>query len=105
MAERLPQERHLPIPFSREEYVRAHQQVISPEEAEVRARAVYDGDPSEVIGVHVMDGDLLLLAILSEELASRVLAYRPKLSELVDRVRADPEGFLEGWRGALEREP
>jgi hypothetical protein len=46
-----------------------------------------------------MDGDLLLLAALSEEIASRVVAYRPKLKDLVQRVRADPEAFLRSWRG------
>ncbi|HLL47184.1 MAG TPA: hypothetical protein VK399_10780 [Longimicrobiaceae bacterium] len=98
MAEMPPQEPRSQLPFTREEYVRAHLQVKSRKEAEALASGLFDQSPPEVIGVHVMDGDLLLLAALSEEIASRVVAYRPKLRELVQRVRADPEAFLRSWR-------
>ncbi len=92
------QEPSFRFPFTREEYVRAHLQVKPPMEAEALASGLFDQDPSEVIGVHVMDGDLLLLAALSEEIASRVVAYRPRLGDLVRRVRADPEACLRSWR-------
>ena len=45
-----------------------------------------------------MDGDLLLLAALSEAMAFRVLAYRPALADLVRMVRADHDEFLQSWR-------
>lgn len=98
MAEVPPQEPRFQFPFTREEYVRAHFQVKPRNDAEALASGLFDQDPSEVIGFHVMDGDLLLLAALSEDLASRVVAYRPKLSDLVQTVRADPEAFLKSWR-------
>jgi hypothetical protein len=98
MAEMPPQEPRFQFPFTREEYVRAHLQVKPGGDAEALASGLFDQDPSEVIGAHVMDGDLLLLAALSEETASRVVAYRPRLRALVQRVRADPEAFLRSWR-------
>lgn len=89
--------------FTRDEYVLAHVQVMPREEAEARARALYSQDDSEAIGVHVADGDLLLLALLSEELAARVIAYRPTLRTQVERFRANREAALESWRAALEK--
>jgi hypothetical protein len=102
MAETLPQDSLAPLPFTREEYVRAHLQVRSASEAESLASGLFDTQAPEVIGVHVMDGDLLLLAALSDEIASRVCTYRPSLDTLVRRVRADPEGFLKSWRADTE---
>ena len=45
-----------------------------------------------------MVGPLLVLAAFSDDLAERVIRYRPKVEELVRRVRADPEAFLVEWR-------
>ena len=84
------------FPFTREEFVRAHAQVRPRSEAEMRARRIYDPGP-ELIGVTVMDGDLLLLALLSAEIAERVVAYRPQIRELVQLVRADPKRVIESW--------
>ncbi len=99
-----PQEPRFQFPFTREEYVRAHSQVKPREDAEALASGLFDQSPSEVIGVHVMDGDLLLLAALSDEIASRVVAYRPKLRDLAQMVRADPEAFLKSWRADADAE-
>lgn len=104
MAEMPRQEPRFQFPFAREEYVRAHLQVKPRKDAEALASELFDQDPSEVIGFHVMDGDLLLLAALSEYIASRVVAYRPKLRDLVQRVRADPEAFLKSWRAEADGE-
>jgi hypothetical protein len=104
MAEMPRQEPRFQLPFTREEYVRAHLQVKPRKEAEALASGLFDQSPRDVIGVHVMDGDLLLLAALSEEIASRVVAYRPRLRDLVQRVRADPEAFLRSWRADADGE-
>lgn len=97
MADTLPYGNKFGIPFTRDEYKRALLQVYPEAEAEEQVRFVYAPD-SELIGVTVMDGTLLLLAALSPETADRVVAYRPKLKELVDRVRADPQAAIRSWR-------
>ena len=85
------------LPFSREEYVAALAQVWSREEAEQRAGPLFTRDPN-VIGVTVMDGDYVLLALVSDELSERMIAARPWLAELIRRARADREGFLSLFR-------
>lgn len=103
MADTLPYGNRFGFPFTREELVRAQMQVMPREEAEAVARAVYDQDAPEVIGVHVADGNLLLLALLSEDLAARVVAYRPALREMIERFRQDTEAALAEWRTARAR--
>jgi hypothetical protein len=89
------------VPFARNEYVRAQLQVRSREEAEALARGLFASP--ELIGAHLMDGDLLLLALLSDELAARVIARQPSLRAQVEALRGDPQRtqrILERWRAA-----
>lgn len=102
MPDTLPYGNRFHIPFTREEYKRALLVTMSEEEAELLARQIYEPDP-ETIGINLMDGDLLLLASLSEDLAARVVAYRPELADFVRLLREDPEAFREEWRA--QREP
>jgi hypothetical protein len=93
------------VPFTRDEYVRAQLQVRPREKAEALARGLFDSP--ELIGAHLMDGDLLLLALLSEELAARVVAWRPSLRAQAEAWRGDPQRtqrILESWRAALARD-
>src|SRR4051812_2940146 len=93
------------VPFTRDEYVRAQLQVREREEAEALARGLFDSPES--IGAHLMDGDLLLLALLSEDLAARVIAWRPSLSAQVEEWKSDPrktQRILESWRAAAARD-
>lgn len=93
------------VPFTRDEYVRAQLQVRDRDEAEALARGLFDSP--ELIGAHPMDGDLLLLALLSEELAARMVAWRPSLRAQVEALRADPQmiqRFLESWRAVVSRD-
>ena len=91
------------VPFTRDEYVRAQLQVRSREESESLAQRLFDAP--EVIGAHLMDGDLLLLAMLSEALAERVIAFRPSLRPQVERFRQNREQALKSWRAALADPP
>ena len=91
------------VPFTRDEYVRAQMQVRPREESEALAARLFD-DPA-LIGAHLMDGDLLLLAMLSEELAARVVAFRPSLRAQVERFRQDRERALASWKAALAETP
>ena len=100
MADTLPYGNRFGIPFTRDEFKRALLQVYTEREAEEQVRSLYDPD-SELIGVTIMDGTLLLLATLSPEMADRVEAYRPRIKPLVDRIRADPQAALRSFR----REP
>jgi hypothetical protein len=93
------------VPFTRDEYVRAQLQVREREEAEALARGLFDAPES--IGAHLMDGDLLLLALLSKDLAARVIAWRPSLCAQVEEWRSDPQRtqrILENWRAAAARD-
>jgi len=87
------------FPFTREEYKRALRQITEEEDAEVRTRLIYEPDP-EAIGIGVSDTDLLLLAALSDSVAQRVVAYRPRLRDAVLRVRENPTAFITGFRGS-----
>lgn len=89
------------LPFSREEYVAAQALVRSREEAERRAVPLFTRDPN-VIGITVMDGDYVLLALVSDELAERMIAARPRITELIRRARGDREEFLRSFRDAVE---
>ena len=61
-------------------------------------------DAPEIIGAHLMDGDLLLLSMLSEELAARVIAFRPSLQGQVDAARRDPAKTVREWKAAIRGE-
>ena len=87
------------VPFTRDEYVRAQLQVRQREEAETLASRLFD-DPA-LIGATLMDGDLLLLALLSDDMASRVIALRPLLRTQIEVFRTNREKVLEGWRAAI----
>jgi hypothetical protein len=87
------------LPFTREEYKRALQQITEEEKAEFLTRLIYEPDP-EAIGIGLSDTDLLLLAALSDSVAERVVAYRPRLRDAVVRVRANPTAFIAGFRGS-----
>ena len=100
MADTLPYGNKFGIPFTRDEFKRGLLQVYTEPEAEEQVRELYDPD-SQLIGVTIMDGTLLLLAALSPEVADRVEAYRPSIKPLVDRIRADPHAALR----SLRREP
>jgi hypothetical protein len=87
------------FPFTRDEFMRAALLVHRREDAELFAKLIYEPDPAlmgeeEILGVEVADMEMLVLAALSEELAQRVLSYRPRLREQVGLVRRDPEAFL-----------
>ena len=98
-----PPENPVGVPFTRDEYVRAQMQVRSREASEALASRLFDAP--EVIGAHLMDGDLLLLALLSDELAARVTAWRPSLRAQVEEFRRDPERTLESWKAAIRDSP
>jgi len=87
------------VPFTRDEYVRAQLQVRSREEAEALAGQLFN-DPA-LIGATLMDGDLLLLALLSQDMAARVVALRPSLRTQIEVFRTDREKVLEGWRATI----
>ena len=85
------------LPFTRAEYLEAQLQVRSRQEAEAVTAGLFDPDPDR-IGVTLADGDLLLVALVSDELAKRVIAYRPRLRDLVERFRANRDAVLASWR-------
>ena len=89
------------LPFSREEYVAAQALVRSHEEAERWAGPLFTRDPN-VIGVTVADGDYVLLALVSDELAQRMIAARPWLAELIRWTCANREETLRAFRDDVE---
>jgi hypothetical protein len=99
VADTVPFGNRFGFPFTREEYKRALRQITEAEEAEFRTRLIYEPDP-EAIGIGISNTDLLLLAALSDSVAERVVAYRPKLRDAVLRVRANPTAFIAGFRGS-----
>ena len=103
MSESLPYGNRFRVPFTRDEMLRAHTLLGDREHAELIVHAIYDPD-EETTGVGIMDFSLLLLAYLSDDVARRVVAYRPSLRQEVEQVRSDPEGWLESIR-RLNREP
>jgi hypothetical protein len=98
------QENPFHLPFTRDEYVRAQMQVRPRTDAETLATPLFDRD-SGLIGVHVMDGDLLLVALLSPEHARRMIVYRPSIRPVVERLSQDPAAALESFRAALRDDP
>jgi hypothetical protein len=87
------------LPFTREEFKRSLQFMMTADEAELQAALLYEADP-EAIGIWIADLNLLLLAALSDEVAQRVIAYRPGLRDAVLRVRENPEAFVAAFRRA-----
>jgi hypothetical protein len=86
------------IPFSRAELVRA--EVLggsSPDDA-VRSVSTLLETAESSLGVTIMDVTLLVLAAISEDVAARVIQYRPELHEQVQAVRRNPSRFLQGLR-------
>lgn len=81
------------MPFTREEYIAAQSLVRPRRVAEQRAAVLFTRDP-DVIGITVMDGDYVLLALVSDELAERMIAARPRIAELFRWARANREEFL-----------
>lgn len=98
MADTVPFGNRFGFPFTREEYKRALRQIFPEDDAEFQTRLIYEPDP-EAIGIGIADFNLLLLAALSDAVAERVIAYRPRLRDAVLWVREDPEGFVAGSRG------
>lgn len=88
------------LPFTRDEVLRAESLLGSREHARLIVRAIYDEPDAETMGVTIMPLSLLLLATLSEDVARRVVEYRPALREEVEQVRADPDGWLARLRAA-----
>lgn len=84
--------------FTREEF-RAAMGLLFPDgdEADLLTRLVYE---SAGVSADLADGSLLALALVSEDAARRVVAYRPSLEEMVRRTRADPEGARASLRPA-----
>ncbi|HEX6750862.1 MAG TPA: hypothetical protein VF092_26480 [Longimicrobium sp.] len=97
MADTLPSGNRFSLPFTREEFKRSLQFMMTADEAEVRTRILYEPD-REAIGIWIADLNLLLLAALSDDVAQRVIAYRPELRDAVLRVRENPEAFTAAFR-------
>jgi hypothetical protein len=86
------------FPFTREEYRRSLRLIKPEAEAEFLTHVIYEPDP-EAIGIWIADMNLLLLAALSDDVAQRVIAYRPGLKDAVLRVRENPQAFIAGFGG------
>jgi hypothetical protein len=89
------------MPFTREEYIAAQSLIRPRRVAEQRAAVLFTRDP-DVIGITVADGDYVLLALVSDELAERMIAARPRIAELFRWVRAHREEFLSSFRDDVE---
>ncbi len=76
--------------FTREEFRQAMDFLFEEDEAEQMTRLSYEPEP-EFIGVDVADGTLLALALLSDDAARRVIAYRPALEPMVRTTRENPK--------------
>jgi hypothetical protein len=88
------------LPFTRDEYVAAQSLVRPRVQAEEQANRLFTRDPN-LIGITVMDGDYVLVALVSAELADRMIAARPRIAELVRRARANPDEVLRAYREGL----
>ncbi|HEX8903692.1 MAG TPA: hypothetical protein VF771_02480 [Longimicrobiaceae bacterium] len=97
MADTLPFGNRFGFPFTREEYKRSLRQVLPEAEAEAQTGVIYDPDP-EATGFGIADTNLLWLAALSDDVAQRVIAFRPRLRDEVLRVRQDPQAFIAAFR-------
>jgi hypothetical protein len=92
------------LPFSREELVAAFAVTVDLECAERMVEFLLHPPDDEVPegSVPVLaDGTLLVLAALSNDLAHRVLKYRPLLNEEVRAIRSNPAR----WLSEIERVP
>jgi len=89
------------FPFTREEYIAGQALVRTRAEAEDQAARLFDPRP-DVIGITVMDGDYVLVALVSDELAERMMAARPRIAHLVRHAQANREEFLREFRRSLE---
>jgi len=96
VADTVPFGNRFGLPFTRDEYKRSLRQIKPEEEAEFLTRVIYEPDP-EAIGIGISDTNLLLLAALSEDVAQRVIAYRPKLRDQVLWIRENREAFIAGF--------
>ncbi|HEX8242297.1 MAG TPA: hypothetical protein VF541_02330 [Longimicrobium sp.] len=88
------------FPFTREEFKRSLRFIMPEDEAEFHTCVIYEPDP-EASGMGIADLNLLLLAALSDDVAQRVIVYRPRLRDEVLRVRQNPDAFV----AAFGREP
>lgn len=93
MTDRLP----FDLPFTADELVRAQQFVHPPEVASAMVRETI-ALAADDTGITLMDGTLLLLAALSDEVAERVVAHCPRLRKQVEQIRADPQAFVSSLR-------
>ncbi|HEX7243875.1 MAG TPA: hypothetical protein VF263_26545 [Longimicrobiaceae bacterium] len=89
----MPSPQDLGFPFSRDEIAAAQALVRPRDEAERYADRMFDL-PDDAIGFIIGEGELYLLALVSEDLHRRVLAYRPDLAPMIARIMADREGYL-----------
>lgn len=85
-------ERKTMLPFTRAELICAQMLARRQEEAERIADELLQ--ECGLLSTMAVDGHLLLLAALSDEIAERVIAFRPTLAEIVGMLRRDPEGFI-----------
>jgi hypothetical protein len=99
LSDTLPYGNRFHVPFTREEMTRALLLTL-PDSAAVSqiVDQIYSPD-QETTGVAVTDGTLLVLAALSDDVARRVIAYRPSLTAAVEKIRADPEAFTASLPG------
>ena len=81
------------LPFTRDEVLRAESLTGRREHAELVVRMIYDEPDEETTGVTIMDGSLLYLAYLSEDVARRVIEYRPSLRPEVVAGARRPRGM------------
>lgn len=103
MSDTTPDPNPYRLPFTREEYVLAEAQIRPREQAERRAARLFDRSP-DVIGISVMEGEIILVALVSDELAERMKRYRPSAAEIIDRCRADRDEVLRRWRESVHEE-
>jgi len=87
-------------PFTNEEVFRAGAIFMSPEMLE-EAKAIFPGSPDDPFMGHVTTRILLILCALSGELADRVTASYPNLKTEAQRVRSDPETFVQSIRNEV----
>lgn len=87
------------LPFTREQYVAAMSQVTTKRDAEERAARLFEPQ-SDLIGVTLMDGEYMLLAILSPEIALQIISTRPRLAAEITRAQKHRDDFIAAWRSA-----
>lgn len=90
------------LPFTRDEYLSVVSKVVTGQEAEQLAARMYEPHP-DLIGITLMDGDYLLMAAVSADIADRLSSMWPRLSEAISWARANPDVVIAGWRSAYRR--